>query len=113
MDDQMPEMDGFETTASIREQEKKTDGHIPIVALTAHAMKGDAERCLSTGMDAYVSKSIRFHETGQRRFCPRRRTSSGCQLVRAQGLHNGSTRKIQERRPIHDSVFESMKPSEN
>jgi two-component system sensor histidine kinase/response regulator len=50
MDVQMPEMDGLEATAVIRERDKETGEHIPIVALTAHAMKGDAESCLSMGM---------------------------------------------------------------
>lgn len=52
MDVQMPVMDGLEATAAIRAHEKKSGEHIPIVALTAHAMKGDAERCLGMGMDA-------------------------------------------------------------
>lgn len=61
MDIQMPEMDGYEATRAIRKMEAAMPGfpHIPIVAMTAHAMKGDEERCLEAGMDAYVTKPIR------------------------------------------------------
>jgi two-component system, sensor histidine kinase and response regulator len=62
MDIQMPEMDGFAATGEIRQREKATGAHMPIVALTAHAMKGDRERCLEAGMDAYVSKPLRVEE---------------------------------------------------
>jgi signal transduction histidine kinase/DNA-binding response OmpR family regulator len=62
MDIQMPEMDGFTATARIREKEKLSGEHIPIIAMTAHAMKGDRERCLASGMDRYVSKPINTEE---------------------------------------------------
>jgi two-component system, sensor histidine kinase and response regulator len=64
MDVQMPEMDGFEATRAIRARERQQPErtHIPIVALTAHAMKGDRERCLECGMDSYVEKPIRSEE---------------------------------------------------
>jgi CheY-like chemotaxis protein len=58
MDLQMPDIDGLETMAVIREKEKQSGAHLPIIALTAHAMKGDRERCLEAGFDGYVSKPI-------------------------------------------------------
>ncbi len=62
MDVQMPEMDGLKATACIREQEKTSGAHLPILAITAHALKGDRERCLAAGMDGYVSKPIKTAE---------------------------------------------------
>ena len=69
MDVQMPEMNGFEATAAIRALEAESSGHIPIIAMTAHAMKGDQDRCLAAGMDGYTAKPIRvkdFFETIER-----------------------------------------------
>lgn len=62
MDIQMPELDGLEATQAIRQREKNTDEHIPVVALTAHAMVDDRQRCLQAGMDAYISKPIVIEE---------------------------------------------------
>ena len=62
MDVQMPVMDGFEATVEIRRREEGTGRHVAIVAMTAHAMKGDKERCIESGMDEYVPKPIRPEE---------------------------------------------------
>jgi signal transduction histidine kinase/CheY-like chemotaxis protein/PAS domain-containing protein len=62
MDVQMPEMDGLEATGAIRDRERTSGLHVPIVAMTAHAMKGDEDECLRAGMDAYVTKPIRPEE---------------------------------------------------
>jgi signal transduction histidine kinase/CheY-like chemotaxis protein len=62
MDVQMPEMDGLEATSAIRERERTSGLHVPIVAMTAHAMKGDEDECLRSGMDGYITKPIRPEE---------------------------------------------------
>ncbi|HKV40951.1 MAG TPA: response regulator, partial [Blastocatellia bacterium] len=90
MDVHMPEVNGFEATAAIREKEKGTGMHIPIIAMTASAMLGDKEECLESGMDGYVSKPVRADElyelldrlaaavegrTGSKETAPERKTS--------------------------------------
>jgi CheY-like chemotaxis protein len=62
MDVQMPGMDGFEVTKALREKEKATGTHLRIVAMTAHAMRGDRERCLAAGMDGYIAKPIHIKD---------------------------------------------------
>jgi two-component system sensor histidine kinase/response regulator len=65
MDVQMPEMDGLAATAAIRKSEAATKTHLPIFAMTAHAMSGDRERCLQSGMDGYITKPVRFSDIEQ------------------------------------------------
>ncbi len=62
MDIQMPKLDGFQTTAAIRERERSSGGRIPIIALTAHALEGFRQQALDAGMDGFVTKPIRFDE---------------------------------------------------
>lgn len=65
MDVQMPVMDGFQATQAIREKDKKTGSHTPIIAMTAHAMKGDREKCLEMGMDDYISKPLNSQQLAE------------------------------------------------
>jgi CheY-like chemotaxis protein len=65
MDVQMPKMDGFQATRLIRAKERESGGHIPIIAITAHAMKGDRERCLEVGMDEYIAKPLNVKQLSE------------------------------------------------
>ena len=112
MDVQMPEMSGLEATAAIRERERSLGGHIPIVAMTAHAMTGDREQCLAAGMDAYVSKPLRLDEllavvdglfTSATRGPTSSRPSDAAQRIRREpcGARRGH-RHVSRRRPSAD-----------
>ncbi|MCX5811871.1 MAG: PAS domain S-box protein [Proteobacteria bacterium] len=94
MDVQMPEMDGFEATGIIRNKEKLNGTHMPIIAMTAHALKGDKERCIEAGMDDYVSKPIQPKE-----------------LVAAierclSTLQSSRQKPIFETKPVHKFIFD-------
>jgi CheY-like chemotaxis protein len=82
MDVQMPEMDGFEATAAIRQAEAATGRHLPIFAMTARAMKGDAEHCRLAGMDGYLPKPIRSADLDA--------IVDGCRPTPGTGSHTGA-----------------------
>ena len=86
MDVQMPEMDGLEATAAIRDKERASGAHVPIVAMTAHVMKGDRERCLAAGMDEYLAKPVEMrelHRTLERLAAPARSARRPGELLRS------------------------------
>ncbi|MFA5353838.1 MAG: response regulator, partial [Thermodesulfovibrionales bacterium] len=96
MDVQMPEMDGLEATARIRERERTTGRHIPIIALTAHAMAGDRETCLNAGMDGYVSKPLKAADL----------FSAIAEVLAAKGPTPGDGREPQEAGLAADEAFD-------
>jgi two-component system, sensor histidine kinase and response regulator len=94
MDVQMPVMDGLTATKRIREDEKRTQTRMPIIALTAHALKGDRERCVAAGMDGYVPKPIDYKVLGEEIKT----------VLTALGNQGQSIRRDEE--PVHDKALE-------
>jgi len=93
MDIQMPQMDGIAATKSIRTREMNTNSHLPIIAMTAHAMKGDRERCIEAGMDGYVSKPINIEDLEEAIAKIMHLTSTDSRGPSPEGHSEGSTRK--------------------
>jgi two-component system, sensor histidine kinase and response regulator len=103
MDVQMPEVDGFEATAAIRQKEKTSGSHLPVIAMTAHAMVGDKERCVEAGMDDYISKPIRLQELNELldRYAPATLRGRELELPEADGsgLPRAEAEKINQEKP--------------
>ncbi len=102
MDVQMPELDGFDATRRIREAERTTGRRrTPIIAMTAHAMKGDRERCLEAGMDGYISKPVRAPELSRTiaEFSPVESTECGCNFLDRDTALPASNTEVPAARP--------------
>jgi CheY-like chemotaxis protein len=110
MDLQMPEMDGTAATAAIRRAEERSDRHVPIIAMTAHAMQGDAERCLATGMDGYIAKPVRPLELAEA--LRERRGRDGAESAAELGeARAAGVRRVEDRDGV--ATFEDVRRAAN